>query len=274
MPATNRFVLASSTLRPIFEPPKRGDAELKYSRSPRLCVFAVKMTKAILLDIEGTTTPIDFVHKKLFPFASARMAEFIRENFDFLKGEIRQLVEEHTEFKDSDDLYANEPDSVSTYLTHLIKIDRKSTPLKSIQGKIWQAGYESGELRSEIFDDVPPAFRRWQAMGRTIAIYSSGSVLAQKLLFKYTDHGDLTPFISAYFDTTTGGKKESESYRKITAELALQPQEILFLSDVLAELDAAKGVGLQTVLSIRKGNAKVVSEHGHKSIESFDQVPG
>jgi len=273
MPVTSRF--ASAFL--IFRWFEFATENTELTENLIFCfVFSVnsvaKMAKAILLDIEGTTTPIDFVHKKLFPFAATRIAEFFRENFNGLTNEIGQLVEEHANFNDTVDLDANEPDSVSAYLIHLIKIDRKSTPLKSIQGKIWQAGYESGELKSEIFDDVPPAFKKWQAAGKTIAIYSSGSVLAQKLLFKYTDRGDLTPFISAYFDTTSGGKKESESYSKIAAELRLQPHEILFVSDVLAELDAAKDAGLQTALSIRKGNAKVESGHDHKSIESFDQL--
>ena len=230
------------------------------------------MTKVILLDIEGTTTPIDFVHKKLFPFAETRMAEFVLESFEDLRDEIEQLVEEHTRYNDAENLDPNSPGSVSAYLVHLIKVDRKSTPLKSIQGKIWQAGYESGELKSEIFPDVPPALERWTAAGKIIAIYSSGSVLAQKLLFKYTDHGDLTPYISAYFDTTSGGKRESESYRKIASELNLPPEEILFVSDVLAELDAANNAGFQTALSIRKGNAVTEDDHIYPFIKSFDQL--
>ena len=230
------------------------------------------MTKVILLDIEGTTTPIDFVHKKLFPFAETRMAEFVLESFEDLRDEIEQLVEEHTRYNDAENLDPNSPDSVSAYLVHLIKVDRKSTPLKSIQGKIWQVGYESGELKSEIFPDVPPALERWTAAGKIIAIYSSGSVLAQKLLFKYTDHGDLTPYISAYFDTTSGGKRESESYRKIASELNLPPEEILFVSDVLAELDAANNAGFQTALSIRKGNAVTEDNQHYPFIKSFDQL--
>jgi len=230
------------------------------------------MTKVILLDIEGTTTPIDFVHKKLFPFAETRMAEFVLESFEDLRDEIEQLVEEHTRYNDAENLDPNSPGSVSAYLVHLIKVDRKSTPLKSIQGKIWQVGYESGELKSEIFPDVPPALERWTAAGKIIAIYSSGSVLAQKLLFKYTDHGDLTPYISAYFDTTSGGKRESESYRKIASELSLPPEEILFVSDVLAELDAANNAGFQTALSIRKGNAVTEDNQHYPFIKSFDQL--
>src|SRR5262249_36184556 len=145
--------------------------------------------------------------------------------------------------------------SAVVYLHWLIDIDRKSTPLKSLQGLIWQAGYASGELRSEIFDDVPPAFARWREQGTAIGIFSSGSVLAQKLLFAHTRAGDLTPFMQAYFDTNTGAKKEAESYRRIAAELRRPPREILFLSDVTAELDAAQTAEMQTALSVRPGNA-------------------
>src|SRR5262249_14396480 len=129
---------------------------------------------AYLLDIEGTTTPIDFVHKVLFPFAKERIEKFVQDHFDELREEIEQLSAEHA----SDNSYtsqfeASSPESVGAYLRCLIDVDRKSTPLKSIQGKIWQAGYESGRLKSQIFDDVPPAFERWKAEGKTIAIYSS-----------------------------------------------------------------------------------------------------
>ena len=231
------------------------------------------MIKAILLDIEGTTTPIDFVHKKLFPFAEARFYDFVRENFDALTSEIAGIKTEHHLYEaEGQNINADSPKSVAEYLIHLSRIDRKSTPLKSIQGKIWQTGYETGALKSEIFNDVPPAFERWKAAGKTIAIYSSGSVLAQKLLFKYTDHGDLTPFISNYFDTNTGGKKDAESYRKIASEMQIPPDEILFVSDVLDELNAASAAGYQTALSIRKGNAKIDTETEHQSILSFDEL--
>ena len=194
--------------------------------------------KAILLDIEGTTTPIDFVHKTLFPYSREKLPEFVRENFTNLKQEIVQLKQEHSSDPSYDrDLDERTLDSVIAYLNFLIENDRKSTPLKSIQGKIWQKGYESGDLHSVVFDDVPKAFELWRAAGVTVAIYSSGSIQAQKDLFKHTDRGDLTPYISAYFDTTTGGKKHAESYSKIATELAIEPEKILFVSDVLAELD-------------------------------------
>jgi len=225
---------------------------------------------AILLDIEGTTTPIDFVHKILFPFARKRVGDFVIDNFEQLGPEIAQLKAEHA----SDKSYTmpfdeDSTDSISLYLKHLIDTDRKSTPLKAIQGRIWQAGYETGDLRSQIFDDVPKAFEKWKAAGKTIAIYSSGSVLAQQNLFQYTDHGDLTPFISGYFDTNIGGKREKTSYQRIGEELGRESGEILFVSDVVAELDAAKEAGMETSLSIRAGNAPITSDTIHQAIHSF-----
>jgi enolase-phosphatase E1 len=133
--------------------------------------------------------------------------------------------------------------------------DRKSTALKSLQGKIWEEGYHSGNLLAPVFDDVPAAFERWRAQNRNIAIFSSGSILAQELLFAHTNAGDLTPYISAYFDTTTGAKTDAGSYQKIAISLALPPGEIAFISDVTAELDAAANtVGFQVLFSERAGN--------------------
>lgn len=231
------------------------------------------MIKAILLDIEGTTTPVDFVHKKLFPFAEARIKDFVRKNFADLAPEIQELEDERRNFDAfTSNFGASSPDLCAEYLIYLCKLDRKSTPLKSIQGKIWQAGYESGELRSELFDDVPPAFERWKTAGKTIAIYSSGSILAQKLLFRHTDRGDLTSFISNYFDTNIGGKKEPESYRRIAAELELIPENLLFVSDMIQELDAARRSGLKTTLSIREGHIKTGGKIDHPVIRNFDEL--
>ncbi len=232
--------------------------------------------KAILLDIEGTTTPIDFVHKTLFPFAKAKIGEFVRQHFAELSAEIEQLKTEYRkDFTDQiygRDFSENSAESVANYLKFLIDVDRKSTPLKTIQGKIWQAGYESGALRSEMFEDVPRAFERWKAENKRIAIFSSGSVLAQKLIFKYSNFGDLGGFISNYFDTTVGGKKEAESYRKIADEIGFSPSEIFFVSDVAAELDAAREAGLQTILSIREGNGIVRQPINHDAVASFDDL--
>jgi len=232
--------------------------------------------KCVLLDIEGTTTPIDFVHQTLFPFARRRMAEFVEENFSSLTGEIKSLKIEHE--KDyAEEFYAKEldenaPASVANYLKFLIDEDRKSTALKSVQGKIWKADYESGELKSTVFADVPRAFERWHGQGKTIAIYSSGSVLAQTLIFRYTNYGDLTVFIAEYFDTYVGGKKETVSYRKIAAALNFPAAEITFVSDVAAELNAAKAAGLKTILALREGNAPLDSKTTHQSVKSFDEI--
>lgn len=231
------------------------------------------MTKAILLDIEGTTTPIDFVHGTLFPFALARVGRYVESHFGELHDEINRLVDEHSH----DSTYTvpldpTEPGSVSAYLEYLIGQDRKSTPLKSIQGKIWRAGYESGELNSVVFEDVFPAFERWHKADKTIAIYSSGSVLAQQLLFRHTGRGDLTKFISNYFDTSVGAKRDSESYTNIANELKLDAKDILFISDILAELDAARTAGYQTALSVREGNAEIVEDFTHQVLTNLDAL--
>jgi len=228
---------------------------------------------AILLDVEGTTTPIDFVHLTLFPFAKKRIGRFVAEHFGALRPEIMGLSDEHARDREYHlPLNPTEPDSVTTYLESLVDRDRKSTPLKSIQGKIWREGYESGELVSEVFEDVRPAFDRWKREGRTIAIFSSGSVLAQRLLFRYTDAGDLTPFISHYFDTTTGPKREPESYRRIADQIGTEPSEIVFVSDIAAELDAARLAGLQTAFSIRPGNAEVNAGISHRTITTLAEI--
>ena len=232
--------------------------------------------KVILLDIEGTTTPIDFVHKTLFPFAKSKIGEYVEQNVDELQTEISQLKTEYK--KDfSEQIYGRDfrqdaPETIIEYLKFLIEVDRKSTPLKSLQGKIWQAGYESGELESVMFADVPGAFERWKTESKTIAIYSSGSVLAQKLIFKYSNFGDLTNYISNYFDTKVGHKREAESYVKIAAAINLPPKRLAFVSDIIAELDAAKTSGFETFLAIREGNAKVGNQTKHRVIHSFDEI--
>jgi enolase-phosphatase E1 len=232
--------------------------------------------KAILLDIEGTTTPIDFVLKTLFPFSKAKMDEFVRRHFDEIGAEIAQLKSEYrkdfTEQLYGRDFREDSPESVANYLKFLIDVNRKSTPLKTLQGQIWQAGYESGALQSEMFADVPRAFERWKKQSKIIAIFSSGSVLAQKLIFKYSNFGDLSPFISDYFDTTTGTKKEAESYRRIAEKLGFEPPDVLFVSDILDELDAARDARLQTALAVRAGNGQITEDFTHRSVNSFDEI--
>lgn len=235
------------------------------------------MIQTILLDIEGTTTPIDFVHKTLFPYAKSKIGDYVSHHFAEIQTEVAQLKTEYK--KDfSDQLYGRDfredsPETVTNYLQFLIDVDRKSTPLKSLQGKIWQEGHESGEFESVMYEDVPRAFKRWKDAGKEIAIFSSGSILAQKLIFKYSNFGDLTEYIDNYFDTNVGGKREAESYRQIASAKSFPPVEnFLFISDVVAELDAARRAGMQTALSVRPGNLPVEEETAHRIIQSFDEI--
>lgn len=229
-------------------------------------------TSSILLDIEGTTTPIDFVYKVLFPFARRNFPDFLRESD--ISAEIAALREEHRQDPDRPPAWddTNEIDSALCYILWLMDRDRKSTALKSLQGMIWERGYRSGELSSEIYPDVKPAMEEWKRRGLRIAIYSSGSVLAQKLLFGNTAEGDLTPLIDAWFDTHVGAKREASSYRRIAESLEAAPETILFVSDVTAELEAARLAGMRTALSIRPGNPAQAEAAGYDSITSFAAI--
>ena len=217
--------------------------------------------RAILLDIEGTTTSIDFVYKVLFPYARSQTGRFL-ERYGLLPDVLEDLDGlRHEHLKDTRQGLSppflkdpDEPASLVAYVDWLIERDRKFTALKSLQGKIWAEGYASGELRSEVFDDVPPALKRWQGQNRTIAIFSSGSVLAQKLLFANTTAGDLTRFLSAYFDTTIGKKTDPGSFQEIAKKLERSPAEIVFISDVVSELDGAEAAGFRALLCKRPGN--------------------
>jgi enolase-phosphatase E1 len=230
---------------------------------------------ACLLDVEGTTTPIDFVYRVLFPYARDRFEEFLTRHASDAEvaDEVRGLGEEHRR-----DLAAglappaweDTPEGITAYALWLMDRDRKATALKALQGRIWQVGFEARELQASVYDDVVRALARWQAAGRRIAIYSSGSVRAQQMLFAHTQAGDLTPRLSAYFDTTTGFKTEPESYRRIAAALGQQPGAVLFVSDVGAELDAAAAAGLTTALCSRTDTLPLAGTH--RLITSFDQL--
>jgi enolase-phosphatase E1 len=228
----------------------------------------------VLLDIEGTTTPIDFVYKVLFPYARARAEEFLALHRSELTDDIEGLMRENAEdfARGLNPPVINTADQLGAYVRWLMDQDRKATPLKSLQGKIWQAGYIAGELHSQVFEDVPPAFKRWSEQEKNICIYSSGSVLAQKLLFANTEVGDLTPFISSYFDTNTGPKGEAESYRRIADALERRPSAMVFVSDVTAELEAARAAGLETILCMRPGNHPQSAASDYAVIRSFDEV--
>jgi enolase-phosphatase E1 len=232
---------------------------------------------AILLDIEGTTTPVDYVFGVLFPFARDRVTDFLTtyQQDTEVKSDLELLRQEYeTDLKQGlsvPDWQGTEAVAAVPYIHHLIAIDRKSTALKSLQGKIWNQGYQDGTLRSQVFPDVKPAFERWTSSGKRLFIFSSGSVQAQQLLFRYSEEGDLTDFLSGYFDTQTGGKREAESYRKIADAIGIAPDKILFISDVTAELKAAQTAGMQTLFSMRPGNHSFETE-GFRCIENFSSV--
>jgi len=225
----------------------------------------MRFMRGILLDIEGTTTPLTFVYDVLFPYARSRVAGYVRGvDLTDLKREYDEDVRKRL----------NPPgwSDGAAYILWLMDQDRKSTALKSIQGKIWLEGYQSGELHGEVFADVPPALERWDARGVDIRIFSSGSILAQRLLFSSTTAGDLTQFFKGYYDTTTGPKTDPASYRHIAASFGLPAEEILFVSDVTKELDAAREAGMQTALCVRPGN-HAQPEHDYKVIGSFEEIP-
>jgi enolase-phosphatase E1 len=236
--------------------------------------------RSILLDIEGTTTPLTFVSDVLFPYARSRAEQFLKEHTSSadVRADIAALHQESlADARQGLDpppwdngTQEGELASIVGYIHWLMARDRKSTPLKSLQGRIWQKGYATGELRGEIFADVPIALRRWHAQQRTTCIFSSGSAMAQRLLFANSVEGDLTPYLSAFFDTTIGAKNETQSYRRIADTLQRLPAEIVFISDVTAELDAARAAGLQTLLCHRPGN-RPQPENTHPTIHSFDQ---
>lgn len=223
---------------------------------------------AVVLDVEGTTAPIAFVHDVLFPYAAARLDSFVatRGGEPAVAAALAALTAERAA-----DREVAAPDLIA-YARALMACDRKSTGLKALQGLMWNEGYLAGELRGELYPDVTPAFAAWRAAGVTIASYSSGSIAAQRLLYAHTDGGDLDRLIAAYFDTTTGPKREPASYAAIAAALALPPARIAFVSDVIAELDAAAAAGLIAVLAVRPGNAPVADGHGYPIATSLAEL--
>ena len=230
--------------------------------------------QAVLLDIEGTVTPISFVHEILFPYAREHVNNYLSRHPQQPEGQadIQKLREEQA--NDAEELRQPPIDSIDTavtYVNRLIDLDRKSPALKSLQGKIWKAGYEDGSLKSPVYPDVVEAFERWRDVGITINIFSSGSVLAQQLLFAHSDSGDLTRYIDQYFDTSVGKKIDPQSYLAIAANLSFDPTQILFVSDVVGELDAAKAAGMQTRLCIRPGNPPQPASR-FQSITSFADI--
>ena len=237
--------------------------------------------RVLLLDIEGTTTPIDFVYKTLFPYANRKVEAFLAQHFrdPEMQPVLADLAVQHERDEREgarSPAWNQETEearlrSTIAYAHWLMTRDSKCTPLKALQGKIWQLGYTNGELHGEVYADVPPAFARWRRQGREICIYSSGSVLAQQLLFRSTAAGDLTADISAFYDTAIGPKTESASYRKIVESRRRAASEVLFITDTIKEIDAAHLAGLQATLCVREPVG--TNDHSpHGTIRTFDEV--
>ena len=222
--------------------------------------------RAIVTDIEGTTSSISFVKDVLFPYARRHLPAFVATHAD--KPEVQHWL--HEAAKEAGLVSASQADIVAL-LQRWIDEDRKATPLKALQGMIWDDGYRSGEYRAHMYRDVAPKLREWKARGIDLYVYSSGSVPAQKLFFGFSDAGDLTPLFSGYFDTETGPKRSAESYRRIVAALDRGADEVLFLSDVVEELDAAHAAGLHTTLLARPPQS-CPPACAHACASTFDEV--
>ncbi len=240
--------------------------------------LAARGVACVLLDIEGTTTPISFVHEVLFRFAREHLDDYLtaERGSPGIREVTRLLAAEH-----ADDAARGDAPPAATggddrwlgdYVRWLMDRDRKSPGLKMLQGLIWERGYKAGVLRGQVFADVPAAIRAWQERGIEVAIYSSGSELAQRRLFESVDAGDLSPFIKAFFDTAVGPKLSPDSYRNIAGALDRDPASILFVSDVTAELAAARNAGFQVLLTVRPGNASQSDATQFESVTTFEDI--
>ncbi|XP_070038094.1 probable bifunctional methylthioribulose-1-phosphate dehydratase/enolase-phosphatase E1 1 isoform X2 [Nicotiana tomentosiformis] len=248
--------------------------------------ISAKTQRCVVLDIEGTTTPISFVIDVLFPYARDNVGRHLDATYDSAETQediklLRAQVQEDLENGvvgavpiPSDD--AGKEEVIAALVTNveaMIKADRKITALKELQGHIWQTGFQNNELEAVVFDDVPEALERWTALGLKVYIYSSGSRLAQRLIFGYTNYGDLRKYLCGFFDTTVGNKRETKSYTEITASLGVDnPSEILFVTDVYQEAIAAKAAGLEVIISVRPGNGPLPENHGFRTITSFSEI--
>jgi enolase-phosphatase E1 len=226
------------------------------------------MITTILTDIEGTTSSISFVKDVLFPYARERLPAFVVTHGD--DAEVQHWL--HEAAKEAGLVSASRQEIIDL-LVGWIDADRKSTALKALQGMIWKDGYASGEYRAHVYPEVAARLRAWQAEGKRLYVYSSGSVPAQRLFFAHSEAGDLTPCFSGYFDTETGPKRDAASYRRIATAIDAAPGEILFLSDIVEELDAAAAAGLHTTLLAR---APSICPAGsvHRCVADFDAIDG
>lgn len=231
--------------------------------------------RGILLDIEGTTSSVSFVYDVMFPFARRELESYLREHWgDADLADTCEIIARDAGH-DSVAALAQNGDAQRAVRDEVLRLmdgDIKATGLKQLQGLIWRSGFECGEMKAHVYEDVPPALKAWNEAGLDVRIYSSGSVAAQKLFFGHTIVGNLLDHFQGHYDTTSGPKKEAASYETITAAFGAPASEILFVSDVVAELDAAHATGLQTALCIRPGNAEIEPEHVHPELTSFAQI--
>ena len=248
------------------------------SRSP-----AGSRPRAVLLDIEGTTTPIAFVTGVLFPYARRHLRSHVEAHADAAAYEalFARVRDEHASTVRNgeavppwtDEARTARVSAIVSYLEWLMDRDRKSTALKELQGRIWEEGYQRGELLGDVFPDVRPALERWREQDVAVGIFSSGSVLAQQLLFRHSSAGDLTSLLRWYFDTRVGAKGDPDSYRRIATSVGIPAEDFMFLSDVTSELDAASAAGMHVRLVVRPGNAPVATSHGYEEIRNLDESP-
>lgn len=224
------------------------------------------MIRAILTDIEGTTSSITFVKDVLFPYARQRLPTFVAQHGD--DPEVRHWLDATAA---ETGLAPDDRAGIVATLQRWIDEDRKATPLKALQGLIWRDGYIAGDYRAHVYPEIPARLKRWKEAGLALYVYSSGSVAAQKLFFGYSEAGDLTPLFSGYFDTEIGAKRDAESYRRIAASIGIAPRDILFLSDVIGELDAARAAGFATAWLCRMpGICPATSDH--RCVADFDAI--
>ncbi len=227
------------------------------------------MIRTILTDIEGTTSSISFVHDVLFPFASEHLPDFVREH-----REAPEVADQLSVVAEQSGVDRSDTEELIRVLQDWIAEDRKEGSLKSLQGMVWAQGYRSGELKGDIYPDAAEYLRRWHERGLALYVYSSGSVQAQKLIFGFSREGDFTPLFSGYFDTAVGGKKQAQSYRNIVAELGVPAEEVLFLSDVEAELAAAEQSGLHTAWLVREGDLPDTDRFVARNFAEVDELLG
>ncbi len=224
---------------------------------------------AIVTDIEGTTSSIDFVKAVLFPYAERALSAFVRGHAD--EADVIAALDQTAA---ESGIARDDIDALIAQLLDWSRADRKITPLKTLQGLVWRRGYERGDYRAHIYPDAAARLREWHAAGFPLYIYSSGSIAAQQLFFRFSEAGDLTPLFSGHFDTTSGGKRETDSYHRIAGAIGREPRRLLFLSDVVEELDAAREAGFQTCWLQRPedGFAELRPHAVHPVVRGFDEI--